>query len=522
MKDGTFSAADVRQLHDQGISVEEGQRQIERLARPPRYLDVQRPCTVGDGIVRLAAPELDDLCEHHAAAAHAGRFVKFVPASGAATRMFAGLGQFHEGPGRGTDWTTVVARADAGDARAAELVTFLAELPRFAFHARLELLLRSRGLDLGALAAAGSYAPILDGLLGPQGLDYARKAKGLIEFHRYAAGSRTALEEQLVESRDYVRDGRGVSRSHFTVARSHRAAFEAAARTAAERLAADGTRLEVSWSTQRRSTDTLTLDATGRPLRDDAGRLVFRAGGHGALLEDLEEIGADLAFIKNIDNVQRERADSPESRWKRVLGGYIVRLQREVFRLLDELRGPQPAPGLVDEARALVRERLQADLGNGRPTAEAAAGTLVALLNRPLRVCGVVRYGGEPGGGPFWVRGADGRSTLQIVEASQVDPADGFRERLFASSTHFNPVDLVCAMRDHAGRPFALSRFVDPEAEIVTHKTEFGRELRVLERPGLWNGAMALWNTVFVEVPIETFAPVKTVRDLLRNEHQPT
>jgi hypothetical protein len=277
---------------------------------------------------------------------------------------------------------------------------------------------------------------------------------------------------------------------------------------------------DVSVSVQSPATDTLAVEPDGRVLRDEQGRLVLRPGGHGSLLRNLDALQGDLVYVKNIDNVQPEGRQAAMADWKRALAGLLLRLREQVVAQLDRLRVPAPDEGVLLQVRDFVRRHLHvAAPGPGGPSDLRA--WLVDRLDRPLRVCGVVPNAGEPGGGPFWVRGRDGAVTLQIVESAQVDPHDEEQRRIFASSTHFNPVDLVCAVRDAAGRPHDLDRFVDPDAVIVTVKSEGGREVRVLERPGLWNGGMAGWSTVFVEVPLETFSPVKSVMDLLREEHRP-
>ena len=277
----------------------------------------------------------------------------------------------------------------------------------------------------------------------------------------------------------------------------------------AERL---GVRFELSWSVQRGSTDTIAGDPAGRPFTTDEGKLVLRPSGHGALLANLQEVDADVTLVKNIDNVQRDGRRQATLRWKKILGGRLIALQREVHLHVARLRAADADARALAEAGELARRRFGI---------EAEGPALLAALDRPLRVCGVVPNTGEPGGGPFWVRGKDGAVTRQVIEGVQIDTERDDQRALFASSTHFNPVDLVCGMRDAGGARFQLRRFVDPATSIVTRKTHAGRELVALERPGLWNGAMAGWLTTFVEVPIETFTPVKTVMDLLRPEHQP-
>lgn len=274
---------------------------------------------------------------------------------------------------------------------------------------------------------------------------------------------------------------------------------------------------------QKPSTDTLAVGHDDRPLRDRDSRLRFRPGGHGALIENLNDLDGDLIFVKNIDNVQPDRHMDEAVRWKRLLGGYLVRLQRRAFDYLGRLRRADAQPELVDEAMEFARRSLNITIDPSRVpmTFQAARAFLIDRLNRPLRVCGVVPNTGEPGGGPFWVADDWAGATLQIVEKGQVDPDDSAQQQILRQATHFNPVDLVCAVRDVEGRAFDLPAYVDADAVLISRKSDAGHELRALERPGLWNGAMARWNTVFVEVPLATFSPVKSVLDLLRDEHQP-
>lgn len=468
-----FTRDDHRQLADHGITTEEAEWQVERLLDPPHYVQLVRPCTVGDGIERIPAEVAEDLKAAHATAARAGRFLKFVPASGAASRMFADLHYFHSGPGRTLSWPEIQSGARSGGQREEILATLIRQIRGFAFHDDLERVLRRSGVALDDLADAGAFAPILEALLGRDGLGSAGLPKGLLEFHRYEGRGRTAFEEHLVEAAGYVKDQAGLCRLHLTVSPEGRSRFEQLLHEVeAEHGRSCPARFEVGYSYQKPATDTVSVDSRGRLVRDEAGRLQLRPGGHGSLLENLGELRADLVFIKNIDNVQPDRAKALVIEWKRLLAGRLLELERSIG------------------------------------------------LDRPIRVCGVVANTGEPGGGPFWVRAKDGSESVQIVESAQVDPADENQQAIWRSSTHFNPVDLVCALRDAKGEPHDLRRFVDRDAVIVTAKREAGREIKVLERPGLWNGAMAGWNTIFVEVPLLTFSPVKTVLDLLRPEHQ--
>jgi hypothetical protein len=431
---GKLSQDDLARIEARGLTVEEVERQLALLRDPPPAIRLVRPCTVSDGVLRIAEREHKELLALAAEAAREGRLSKFVPASGAASRMFAFLKS---------------ADPDHPDVR------------RFHENAR-------------AFAFPASLAAVRRIAAGRQGIDaLAALPKGLLHFHRYEGVARTPFEEHLVEAAATVRDGRGSCAVHFTVSPDHREAFQEVLEEARPRLERETrTRFEVRFSEQAPSTDTVALDADGRLFRDAQGQVLFRPGGHGALLRNLGDSGGDVVLVKNIDNVVPDDRLAPTILWKRLLAGVLVRLEKTSAR------------------------------------------------KRPLRVAGVVRNEGEPGGGPFWVGGPEGESR-QIVESAQVDLADPAQAAIWNAATHFNPVDLACSLRDVAGRPFHLPKFVDERAVFVAKKTHEGRKLLALERPGLWNGAMAHWETVFVEVPKETFAPVKTALDLLRPEHQP-
>jgi len=452
-----LTEGDRRQIAAHGMSEEEILRQIATFRNPPPPARLLRPATSGDGIVRLDPARYPGLLARWEIAAADGRLRKFVPASGASTRMFEDL----QGTGEGRERTK----------------KFFEAVGRFPFHDALAAACRARGLALQPAVATGAFDEILSVIFSPPpaGLGYGSLPKALVPFHHGPGGARTPFEEHLDEAIETVRDVRGVCRVHFTVAPECRNAFKAALLSMAPPLeAVSGADLEVTFSSQDPSTDTVAADEENRPFRQEDGSLLFRPGGHGALLPNLEATRGDLVFVKNIDNVQPRSRSAETILWKKLLAGLLV----ETLETLGD-------PG------------------------------------RPVRVCGVVRNEGEPGGGPFWVAGADGASSLQIVESSQVDHADPRQEAIWRSSTHFNPVDLVCALREPDGTPYQLARFVDPATVFISKKSKDGRVLKALERPGLWNGAMAGWHTVFVEVPIETFTPVKTVFDLLRPEHQP-
>lgn len=522
MDEQGLTTADREQLAARGMEVAEAERQLALLASPPRPLVLARPATLGDGIRRISPEEEPRLAGLAEEAAARGRCLKFVPASGAATRMFqAALALAAANDRKRLRRTPLETAARQGDDSAAEVLTLIDRLDRFAFASELAGAMSRSGLSLPSCRTDGDYAPIFAHLLNRVGLDYGILPKALVTFHREPSGPRTAFDQHLAEAPAYVGDKAGTSRLHFTIAPEHRRRFAARLDAAKSRL---GPRhgLAVSFSHQEPATDTLALDAEGRPFRLEDGSLLFRPGGHGALLGNLERAarehgGSDLVFIKNIDNVLPQRSLPGIARWKKLLAGALLELQAQLFPLLARLEAGD-AEALAGAA-SFASQRLGLDLGP-LPEGEAGRSALLAALDRPLRVCGMVENRGEPGGGPFWLQGRDGRLSLQIVEAAQVETGDPGQAAILARSTHFNPVDLVCSTRDRHGRPYELARFVDPEAAILTSKTLGDRSLRALEHPGLWNGAMAGWLTVFVEVPPGTFAPVKTVLDLLRPEHQ--
>ena len=505
--DEDLTPADLAQLAARGLTPQAVAAQLHQLRYPPPPIALDRPCTVGDGITLLEPAHYPHLLDRGREVASAGRVTKFVPASGAATRMFKDLlGALH-GSARPSTVPAVQ-----------ELVERLHEFP---FGDEVS---RRAGLN-GVPETEADERHLLRTLLIDMRL--AELPKALVPFHRSGRHrsdrNRTAFEEQLLEGTRYTRAADGTCRLHFTVSPDARPLFEAALRTLTPIVEAHrpGAVLEVSFSEQYPSTDTVAIDAQGRLFRNADGSLVFRPSGHGALLRNLQDLGADLVVIKNIDNVLPDEASTDVVRWKQMLLGYLADLQDEAFghlRALHELACPaaRTEAALAFAGKTFARvppDTCRADDERRRFALDA--------LDRPLRICGVVRNEGEPGGAPFWVRSADGPCTAQIVEASQVAMADPEAAGVFGSATHFNPVDLVCGLQTWLGTPFELSRDVDDDAAFVVEKSDAGRALKALERPGLWNGAMAGWNTVCVEVPAETFAPVKTVFDLLRPEHQP-
>lgn len=476
-----FTEKDLHQIEQHGLTREAVERQIENFRRGFPFLKVVRAASPGDGVVVVDAAAANAAQARYEQAAHGLSVVKFVPASGAATRMFKELFEFvNEGKrGKGID-------------------TLLENIERFAFWPELKAVLPEGADDRTVVSC-----------IVKQGLNYGQKPKGLVTFHAYPDGARKAVEEHLVEGAAYASTD-GVARIHFTVSPEHRAGFES---LLAEKVPLYekrfGIRYEISFSVQKPSTDTIAVNPDNTPFRQEDGSLLFRPAGHGALIENLNEIDADIIFIKNIDNVTTDARRGDTIRYKKVLAGLLLELQEQAFA---HLRALEAGTADLAEVAAFVEQRLCVKL----PAAYDAA-LLRAVLDRPIRVCGMVRNEGEPGGGPFWVANPDGTESLQIAESSQISPDD---MPLMKSATHFNPVDLVCGVRTSQGGKFDLRRYTDPSTGFISSKSSGGRELRAQELPGLWNGAMARWNTVFVDVPITTFSPVKVVQDLLRPQHQ--
>lgn len=519
---------DQEQLDLSGITAEEIQRQFQLLVNPPASPVLDRACMLNDGILPLPDSEA---CARYRVRAEAerpvGRFSLFVPASGAASRMFLCL-QAALDHADGSSRDVCVKRAAGGDKNAQEALKFFEGLHDMAIVKSLKNDLEAHGEELDALLEAGDYEPVLESLLSTDRLNSAALPKGLLDFHIYRSGARKAFEEQLVESASYVRDGEGKCRLHFTVSPEHQRRFETFfSRVRSIHEESLGVRFEVSVSTQKSSTDTVAVDMEDRPFRSGDGSLLLRPGGHGALLANLDDYArgdGDIVFVKNIDNVVPKWLQPETLEWKTVLVGVLLELQDEIFRHLEALESVAGDTSTTAErlrvAEAFVRVEFPEVLADLPESVEERRLALIGRLDRPLRVCGVVRNQGEPGGGPFWVRDGGGCVTRQIVEAAQVDVSRKDQARILQEATHFNPVDFVCALRDRRGKPYDLRRHVDENAVFIAQKSSHGRELKALERPGLWNGGMAGWNTVFVEVPEVTFNPVKTVNDLLRPEHR--
>ena len=455
--------------------------------------------------------------------AQKGRCLKFVPGSGAASRMFKALLKALK---REKDILkkSIARQARTGQDDAQGLLEFMNGAKRFAFSKDLKSVMSEKGLDFDSLLEKGQFTEIIRFLTSEVGLNYAHLPKGLLKFHAYPEGSRTAFEEHLVETAQYIADQNGKGHLHLTVSQEHLKGF----RDFLEKVKPIYEQkyklsFHVTFSTQKKSTDTLAVDLDNRPFREKDGRLLFRPGGHGALIENMNDLKADIVLIKNIDNVASDRFKPETARWKKILGGHLISLQNQIFSYMEKLSSTAVKGTLIEQVTDFIGNDLLLSIpvSFNKASTEEKKTVLMEKLNRPIRVCGMVRNVREPGGGPFWVKDPTGEKSLQVVEKAQIDPNSREQQTILAASTHFNPVDLVCGVRDWQGRPFDLHQYVDPNAVFISKKSKEGRDLKALEHPGLWNGAMSRWITVFVEVPGITFNPVKTVNALLREPHQP-
>jgi hypothetical protein len=507
-----WSENDLKQIRARGLTLGEIIGQIETFRRGFPFLTLLRPCTAGDGIRVLGKSEILNLGELYSKISLSGRAMKFVPASGAATRMFKALLSVRS-----------QGETDEGNPDAKACDHFIQSLKKFAFREDLKKAVARDGKNLEKLQSERKHNEILDYIVSIKGLNFSDIPKGLLPFHAYPEGPRTAFEEHLVEGAGYAKDKNGLVRIHFTVSPEHAKLIKEHLQRSRNRYGGAGVSYQLSFSTQQLSTDTLAVDLDNKPFRDRGEKLLFRPGGHGALLRNLNELEGDIVFIKNIDNVLPDRLKKETYTYKRALGGYLTKVQDQVFSYLRRIRGGDACESFIEEVWEFAREELSIlpPAGFGEPSKQEKLDYLVSALNRPIRVCGMVKNQGEPGGGPFWVEHKVRGPSLQIIEASQVDMGSNPQREIWQSATHFNPVDLVCGVRDAEGRPFDLMRFTDPDTGFISVKSKDGRDLKALELPGLWNGGMAKWITLFVEVPVTTFAPVKTVLDLLRREHQP-
>lgn len=505
-----LTCEDKELLKQKGITEEQIAEQLACFEKGFPFLQLAGAASVGNNGIMVPDSEAQKkyLEAWDAYMQGPSKIVKFVPASGAASRMFKNMFEF-----LGADYDVPTTDFEK---------KFFDHIHSFAFFNDLNAAcMDNTGKTIDALLEERQYKAIVSNLLEAAGLNYGALPKGLLKFHRYADGVRTPLEEHLVEGALYAAGKSGEANVHFTVSTEHRQLFQQLVDAkVAEYEAKYGIRYHVSFSEQKPSTDTVAADMENKPFRDK-GKLLFRPGGHGALIENLNDLDADVVFIKNIDNVVPDRLKGDTVTYKKLLAGVLVTLQAKAFDYLRLLDGGHYSHDQLEEIIRFVQRDLRCRRADLKQLEDADLVIyLRKKLNRPMRVCGMVKNVGEPGGGPFLAYNPDGTVSLQILESSQIDMKDPEKKAMFEQGTHFNPVDLVCAVRDYKGNKFNLLNYVDKATGFISYKSKGGKELKALELPGLWNGSMSDWNTVFVEVPLSTFNPVKTVNDLLREQHQ--
>lgn len=504
-----LNAKDLEILESKGISEEKLAEELRMLADGFPYLKIEAPATPGHGISVLS-PDMEEkavgLWNEYLAAG--GKVLKMVPASGAASRMFKDLFAFANGKDE--------------KPKSDFMKKFFNEIENFAFFAQLNFVCLSLyGLSIDSLVKAGRYKDVVKALINKEGLNYGQLPKALLNFHKVAGAARTALEEHLAEGAQYASGKNGKVSVHFTVSEDHLPLVKMKFEEAKGKMEHEyGVTYELSTSLQKPSTDTVAANMDGTPYRENGG-LFFRPGGHGALIENLNDLDADVIFIKNIDNVVPDARREDTLKYKRIIGGVLVGIKQKANEYCKTLSKGTPSDEELDEMLTFLHNVLCISHDNTENmTADEKAAFIYGKLNRPFRVCGMVKNEGEPGGGPFLAYNPDGTVSPQILESTQTDPDNKEAMKMLKEATHFNPVDLVVSTKDWKGNKFNLPEFVDKATGFISIKSREGVEIKALELPGLWNGAMSDWNTVLVEVPVSTFNPVKTVNDLLRPVHQ--
>jgi len=500
---------DLNQLKDKGISTDELQSQIQRFTEGVPDVDVLKPASIGDGIIRLDATDFEEYISVYNNRNDI-EVLKFVPASGAATRMFKALHQF-------------LAEVDVKDNNIKDklqskefklLVPLFKEIDNLAFYEQALTIAKAKTDNFESLSQNEQALVVLQHAIAEEGLNLGNLPKGLIPFHEYDHTTLTPFEEHLEESVAYA-EKNGHVKLHFTIAESLDHEFNKVLHQYLEKQAKDDVKYKVDYSYQKPSTDTIAVHEDNTPYRDERGDLFFRPGGHGALIYNLNQLAADVIFIKNIDNISKKDEDKADTTaYKKALGGLLLQLKTQLDDYLSVLETGSVDDKTLSDIKVFMKEKL-----NIAQPSDTVAG-LLQQLYKPLRICGMVINDGAPGGGPFWIKDKEGRVSLQIVETSQMDLNNENQKTVLENATHFNPVDIVCSTKDHKGEKFDLLQYVNKDRAFIAKKSVDGHPIKALERPGLWNGAMEYWHTIFVEVPSSTFNPVKTVVDLLKPAHQ--
>ncbi len=510
---------DIKLIKSKGLTVDKVLSQIETFKNGIPFVALRSPATHDNGILKFSENYQSELIKIYDSRSANLETIKFVPASGAATRMFKDLFRFLDN----YDYNKESLNSYTNHEKADAIRLFLIGLEKFPFYDLVMSKVREAYPKFESLSEGKQLYIFIEMMLKEKGLHFGAYPKGLLPFHNYTDSIATSFEEHLYEAAGYNTNQNGDSKLHFTISKEHLQGFKGEFERIKKKVEGKTkTNFIISYSFQKPETDTIAVDEDNEPFRTDDGMLMFRPGGHGALIENLDDLDADIIYIKNIDNVVVGKYQNEVSGYKKVLAGKLIEIQDEVFKILDAIDKKNPTEDELKDIKKLLVQQLNVRLpiDFDKFSEKYKLQFLRAALNRPIRVCGMVINEGEPGGGPFWIKKENGRLILQIIETPQINKKDPRQRDILNSATHFNPVDLVCGVRDYKGNKFNLLDFVDPEAGFITKKTMNGKTLKALELPGLWNGAMSNWISIFVEVPLTTFNPVKSVNDLLKSAHQ--
>lgn len=505
----TLSKNDIKQIQEKGISLDNIEQQLQFFVNGISKINLEKSATIEDGIFNFSKEEKDALCQYFDENKGKNAIKKFVPASGAASRMFKFLSEFLSD----FDFDKGTINAYINHKKEHDLPVFLVGLKDFPFYSEVKKKVLELYPNYFELEKDQKDFLFIQTLLSTEYFDYTNKPKGVLPFHAKNDLIITPVEEHLNETVYYKLKDKN-AKVHFTISKEHQSLFE--------NITKNYPLVDVSYSYQDESTDTIAVNPDNTPFRKDDGSLVFRPGGHGALIENLNRLNSDVLFIKNIDNVSQNHIVEIIT-YKKLLGGLLLKTQNQIFDYLRKLEDKTISENLLKEIKIFAKEKINISLpiNFDKFQSEYKIDLLFNELNRPIRVCGMVKNEGEPGGGPFWVKNENGLSSLQIVETSQINLKDKDQRKIVELATHFNPVDLVCGIKDYKNNKFDLTQFVDKKTGFIVEKNKYGKPLKAFELPGLWNGAMANWITLFVEVPLSTFNPVKNVNDLLKPAHQP-
>jgi len=513
-----FSESDLKQLRNKGLTIDQVNDQLELIRQGLPFVNLKAAATIGSGILKLSESDKAMAIDFFEAKRNRISIVKFVPASGAATRMFKFLFQFLQD----YDPKKESINSYINRNKATDMSIFLVGLEQFPFYD--EVINKAKELDpnFNKLKSNQRHLLFIKTMLDTDKLNLSFYPKGLLPFHKYQNHNASSFEEHLFEAALYI-SSNDEANLHFTISEIHNHVFDEEFKRIEEIVERKtNTAFNIQFSYQKQTTDTIAVTPKNVPFRNPDGSLLFRPSGHGALLENLNELDADIIFIKNIDNVVVHNFEEEVAQYKKLLAGILLEVQEEVFKYMKVLEKNNLGEDEIFEIANFLSNRLNVVINSEfeKYSLRYQVEYLIDKLNRPIRVCGMVKNEGEPGGGPFWVKNESGNISLQIVESAQIDKKNKFQKNILKNATHFNPVDLVCGVKDYKGNAFDLTQFVDAKTAFISMKTKTGNNIKVLELPGLWNGSMANWNTIFVEVPLLTFNPVKTVNDLLKTPHQ--